>query len=94
MREKVEVKGCTLPIYMYIKENITYYEFDSRECEPPIPMANALRVLDLIDNETKVMVMINMQEPTGLYTKMQDYFSWSVTPLENGDVRVEFKKRV
>ena len=94
MRELVEVKGCTLPIYMYIKDNITYYEFDSRECEPPIPMANALRVLDLIDDETKRMVMINMQEPTGLYTKMLDYFLWSVTSLEDGDVSVVFKKKI
>ncbi len=93
MREQVEVKGCTLPIYMYIKDNITYYEFDSRECEPPIPMANALRVLDLIDDDTKCMLMINMQEPTGLCTKIQEYFSWSVTSLENGDVRVIFKKK-
>ncbi len=92
MREHIEVKGCTLEIYMYLQNNITYYEFDSRECEPPIPMMNALRVLELIDDDSKRMVMINMQEPTGLYVKLQDYFSWSVTPLEEGDVQVEFRK--
>ncbi len=55
-------------------------------------MMNALRVLELIDDDSKRMVMINMQEPTGLYVKLQDYFSWSVTPLEEGDVQVEFRK--
>jgi hypothetical protein len=93
MRELVEVKGCTLPIYMYIKEGITYYEFDSRECEPPVPMANALRVLELVNDENKRMVMVNMQEPTGLYTKIEDYFLWSITPLQNSDVSVEFQRK-
>ena len=93
MRENVEIAGCNIPIYMYIDAGITYYEFDSRGCEPPVPMMNALRVLELIDDANKRMVMINMQEPTGLYVKLQDYFLWKVTPLEHGDVRVEFQKK-
>jgi len=93
MRETVEVAGCNLPIYMYMNGEITYYEFDSRGCEPPVPMMNALRVLDLIDDADKRMVMINMQEPTGLYVKLQDYFSWEVTPLEYGDVKIVFQRK-
>ncbi len=93
MKETIDVVGCNIPIYMYINEGITYYEFDSRGCEPPVPMMNALRVLELVNDEYKRMVMINMQEPTGLYVKLQDYFSWKVTPLEHGDVKVEFQKK-
>ncbi len=93
MREIIDVPGCTIPIYMYMKEGITHYEFDSRGCEPPVPMMNALRVLDLVDEANKRMVMINMQEPTGLYVKLQDYFSWEVTPLEDGDVTIIFQRK-
>ncbi len=93
MRETVEVTGCNLPVYRYNNDGITYYEFDSRGCEPPVPMMNALRVLELIDDTSKRMVMINMQEPTGLYVKLQDYFLWEVTPLEYGDVKVVFQKK-
>ncbi len=93
MKETIDIAGCNIPIYMYSDENITYYEFDSRACEPPVPMMNALRVLELVDDEFKRMVMINMQEPTGLYVKLQDYFTWEVTPLEHGDVKIVFQRK-
>lgn len=93
MREQIEIPGCTLAIYMYIENGITYYEFDSRLCEPPEPMVNALRVLRHVDSSDKRLVMINMQEPIGLYEKLRERFEWSVTPLEDGDVRVEFRPK-
>jgi hypothetical protein len=91
MKEPIEVLGCTLEIYMYIENGIIYYEFDSRLCEPPEPMVNALRVLRHIDSNDKRLVMINLQEPIGLYEKLRERFEWNVTPLEEGDVRVVFR---
>ena len=94
MRELIEVPGTTLEIYMYEEAGIIYYEFDSRLSEPPEPMINALRLLQRVDAANKRLVMINRQEPIGLYDRIQDVFEWHVTPSEEDDVKVEFFRKV
>ena len=91
--EQIEVPGTTVPFFTYTQEGIQFYEFDTSLCQPPEPMVNMMRGLQLLDSKMKRSVMINMQEPTLLYSRLADDFSWEVTVLENGDVKIIFSLR-
>ena len=90
-RETMNVKGATVPFLTYEEEGVTYYAFDSTQCECPEPMMNAMCGLKLLDDASKRLVMTNMQEPAGLYPRIAEDFEWSVETLESGDVRIVFR---
>lgn len=95
MYEKIplKIKGVTLPFYTYVFEDISYIEFDASACQPPEPMFNVMRGLELIAGSDKRLVMINAYEPTPLYPRIADSVVWDVTVLENGDVKIVFRIR-
>ncbi len=93
VKKRIDLPGATLPFYKYIEEGITCFEFDSTRSDPPIPMVNAMRGLGLLKDTNDRLVMINMQEPTALYPRIADEFSWDITVLENGDMRIEFRMK-
>lgn len=92
-KEKVEVPKATLDFYKYEEDALTFYEFDATECSPPEPMVNAIHGLRMLKNENDRMVGIFFHEPTPLFERTQNSFTHEVTELENGDVKVVFKKK-
>lgn len=93
MRENIEVVGATLPFVKYEIDGIRYFEFDSSHAFAPEPMVNATRGLNLLENEHDVLVMINAQEPTPFFARIEKDYSWVVEELDNGDVKIFFKRR-
>ncbi|MDQ7056583.1 MAG: hypothetical protein Q9M89_09100 [Persephonella sp.] len=89
VKQEIHVEGATVPVYLYEKDGITYYEFDTSELGPPEPMVNALSVLKLIDSPQKRAVMINHKKPMGLFDKISDRFDYKVEELD-GKYRIEF----
>jgi hypothetical protein len=75
------------------QDGLIYYRFDTIETECPEPMVNAMHGLKLLDSMNKRLVMINMQEPMGLYPRIANDFEWEVEPLDGGDVRITFKRK-
>ncbi len=86
-------KGATVPFETYEQEGLTYYRFDTIETECPEPMMNAMHGLQLLDTMDKRLVMLNMQEPMGLYPRIAADFEWEVETLESGDLRITFKRK-
>lgn len=95
MSEKVllEVPGTSLPFYTYEDEGITYIEFDASASHPPEPMVNAMKGFELIAGTDKRLVMINAHEPTPLYPRIANDFSWDIEVLESGDIKIVFSNR-
>jgi hypothetical protein len=91
-KEKVVVPMATLDFYKYEENGLTYYEFDATKCSPPEPMVNAMHALRLIENEKERLVGKFFHEPTPLYAKIADYFSYEANELDNGDFEIIFKK--
>ena len=92
-KEKVAIPMTTLDFYKYEKNGITYYEFDATECSPPEPMVNTMHALRLIQSDKERLVGRFFHEPTPLYTKIEDYFSYEAEELPNGNYQITFKKR-
>jgi len=88
--EKIEVPGATVDFYRYIKDGITYYQFDTSRCGPPEPMVNAMSGLKLIDGPDKRLVMINHKKPMGLLDKIGENFDIEVENLDDGRVKLTF----
>lgn len=93
MRESIAIYGASLPFVKYKICDITYYEFDSSQSDCPEPMLNAMRALQNITSTDERVVMINMQEPAGLYPRIESDFSWSVEELEDDLVKITFLKK-
>lgn len=91
-KQKVEIPRATLDIFMYEDDGITYYEFDATHCQPPEPMVNAIVCLGMLKNENERLIATFFHEPTPLYERISDEFSYESTELENGDINVVFKK--
>ncbi len=91
-KEKVAIPMTTLDFYKYEEDEITYYEFDATECSPPEPMVNTMNALRVIQNENQRLVGRFFHEPTPLYAKISQFFSYEVKELENGDFKITFKK--
>ena len=91
-KEKVVVPMATLDFYKYEKDGLLYYEFDATECSPPEPMVNTMHALRLIKNANERLVGKFFHEPTPLYAKISDFFSYEANELANGDFEIIFKK--
>ena len=92
-KEKVTIPMTTLDFYKYEKDGVTYYEFDATECSPPEPMVNTMHALRMIQSDKERLVGRFFHEPTPLYAKIADFFSYEAHELENGDYQITFKKR-
>jgi hypothetical protein len=91
--EKIKVSGATVDFFKYIENNVTIYQFDSSECIPPEPMVNAMVGLKLLDEKSS-LVMINHHSPGGLFPKIEQEFDCKESRLEDGRVKIVFKRKV
>ena len=89
-KREIAIEGATVDFYTYEIEDVTYYEFDTSDCEPPEPMINAMCGLKLLKDKRTKLVMINMQEPLGLYPRIEDEVKWFSSLDDNGNVRIVF----
>jgi hypothetical protein len=90
--EKVEVTGATVDFFKEENGGLTVYSFDTSMCEPPHPMVNAMAGLQLLDDNSK-LIMINHKSPAGLFPKVQDEFDYEVENTEDGKVKVVFCRK-
>ena len=90
-RELVEVSMATLEFYRYENDDLTFYEFDATECQPPEPMVNTIHGLKMLKNENDRLVGIFFHEPTPLYARIGNGFEHEAIALENGDFKIIFK---
>ena len=90
-KERIDLPGAPLPFFKYYEDDLTCYEFNAVMSDPPIPMVNALRGLELLKNPDDRLLMYNMQEPIVLYPRIADKYAWEVTVLENSDVLIVFR---
>ncbi len=93
-KERIDLPGATIPFFKYREDGLTYFEFNTVRSDPPIPMVNAIRGLELLIEYSDRLVMYNMQEPIGLYPKISDKFEWDVVVLENSDVQITFRRKI
>jgi hypothetical protein len=91
-KKEVRVNKATLKFVTYTIDTISYLEFDSSQCEPPEPMINAMYGFLYAKKHNLNLIMINMQEPKGLYDRVKDDYSWDVEQLESGDVKITFSR--
>ena len=83
--KKLELENSTVDFYEYIKDGLTFYQFDTSECGPPEPMVNAMAGLQLLDNANKRLIMINHKPPMGLFPKIQKNYKQSALAIGNFD---------
>ena len=86
--KQIDVEGATVPFF---KDETAYY-FDSSLTGPPEPMVNAMLGLQLIDDNTK-LVMINRKAPMGLFPNIKDSFDYNIVELANDTVAVTFIRK-
>ena len=89
-KELVKIPFATLDFYKYEKDGLIFYEFDATECQPPEPMVNAINVLKTIKSKNERVIGTFFHEPSPLYAKISDYFSYDAKELENGDFKITF----
>ncbi|MAC85021.1 MAG: hypothetical protein CL624_12905 [Arcobacter sp.] len=87
--KKVEIAGSTVDFYKSVENGITTYYFDTSKCGPPEPMVNAMAGLQLLDENSK-LVMINHKPPMGLFPKIQQNFDYDINEIEDGMHSVTF----
>jgi len=90
--EKIEVMGSTVDFFKYMEDEQTVYHFDTSRCGPPDPMVNAMAGLQLLDENSK-LVMINHKAPGGLFPKVEDDFDYVVEDLADGNAKITFTKK-
>jgi len=81
--KKIEIEGSTVDFYTFIKDGIINYYFDTSEVGPPEPMVNAMAGLQLLDKNSK-LVMINHKPPMGLFPKIQQNYTYEIEEIEDG----------
>jgi hypothetical protein len=86
-----EVEGATVDFYKKIEDGLCTYIFDTSSCGPPDPMVNAMVGLQLLDNNSQ-LIMINHKEPKGLYPKIEQEFNYKTEDMEN-KIKVIFTKK-
>lgn len=87
--QKVEIAGSTVDFYKFIQNGTISYYFDTSECGPPEPMVNAMAGLQLLDENSK-LIMINHKPPMGLFPKIQKNYDYLIEEIENGMHSITF----
>lgn len=90
--EKIDVNGSTVDFFKTIENGLTTYQFDTSRCGPPEPMVNAMVGLQLLDNDSQ-LIMINHKSPGGLFPKIQNDFDIEESVLDDGRAKVIFRKK-
>lgn len=90
-KELTEVPRATLDFYKYEDGELTIYEFDATECQPPEPMVNTICGLALLKNKNDRLIGHYFHEPFPLYDRIPLNISHEAEELESGDFRVTFK---
>ncbi len=90
-KKPVEVAGATLPFLTYQDNDLTFFEFDATECNPPEPMINTIRGLSLLKNKSDRLVGMYFHEPFPLYERIPFTITHEAVELESGDFKVIFK---
>ena len=90
--EKINLEGATVDFYKEIVDGLTIYSFDTSRCGPPDPMVNAMVGLQLLDDNS-CLVMINHKSPGGLFPKIENDFDFTEETTEDGKAKITFKKR-
>lgn len=88
---KIELKNSTVDFYSFIQDEIRYYYFDTSLCPPPEPMINAMLGLNLLDKNSK-LIMINSKPPMGLFPKIKDNFTYEIEILDK-NCKIIFTKK-
>lgn len=91
-KKLVEVPGTTLPFYTYEKDGLIFFEFNATECSPPEPMVNTIKGLSLLKNESDRLVGLFFHEPFPLYERIPFTISHEAVELDNGNIKVIFKR--
>lgn len=90
--QKIEAMGATVDFFKAIEDGVSVYYFDTSKCGPPDPMVNAMAGLQLLDENSK-LVMLNHKAPGGLFPKVENDFNYEVEDLSDGNVKVVFTKK-
>ena len=90
--EKIEVLGATVDFFKEVQDGLTTYSFDTSRCGPPEPMVNAMAGLQLLD-ENSQLVMINHKSPGGLFPKIEADFDFVEESTEDGKAKITFTKK-
>lgn len=91
-KKLVEVPGTTLPFYRYEKDGLIFFEFNATECSPPEPMVNTIKGLGLLKNESDRLVGLFFHEPFPLYERIPFTILHEAVELDNGNIKVIFKR--
>ncbi len=92
LAEKIEVDGATVDFFKFIQDGLTTYQFDTSMCGPPDPMVNAMRGLQLLDDNSQ-LIMINHKAPGGLFPRIEAEFNYEIGQTENGMAKVTFTRK-
>lgn len=90
-KELIKVPRATFDFYKYKEDELTYYEFDATNSQPPEPMINAICAFTLLKSKNDRVVGVFLQEPFPLYERVPLKIAHEVEELDNGDFRVTFK---
>jgi hypothetical protein len=90
--EKINIEGATVPFYKYIQNDIVFIEFDSSKSTHPEPMLNAMLGLKNLADDEK-LIMINSKPPLGLFEKVKNEFSYTLSELVDGKSKIIFTKK-
>ena len=90
--QKIEAMGSTVDFFKAMENGVSVYYFDTSKCGPPDPMVNAMAGLQLLEENSK-LVMFNHKAPGGLFPKVENDFNYEVEDLPDGNVKVVFTKK-
>ncbi|MCF6330514.1 MAG: hypothetical protein L3I99_03075 [Sulfurimonas sp.] len=90
--QQIEAMGSSVDFFKTVQDGVSTYYFDTSKCGPPAPMVNAMAGLQLLEENSK-LVMINHKSPGGLFPKIQDDYNYEVEDLADGNVKVVFTKK-
>jgi hypothetical protein len=88
--KKIEVTGSTVDFF---EKEEGVFTFDTTKCGPPEPMVNAMCGLQLLENSTQRLEMINHKPPLGLFPKIVDDFNYEISELDDGMTKIVFTKK-
>jgi len=92
-KKLIEVPRTTLEIYHYTEDGASVYEFDATECSPPEPMVNTIVMLEQLKTSQERLKVLFFHEPTPLYERISQHFSYVSQEMESGDVLVTFQRK-
>lgn len=90
--KKIEVEGATVDFFEEIIDGLVTYSFDTSRCGPPDPMVNAMAGLQLLD-ENSQLVMVNHKSPGGLFPKIENDFEYTEETTEDDKAKITFRKK-